>query len=59
MSSERMRFLPPEEREERPLMKTHDFRYPYRGYARHVTDCSILVADEGGRKENLRVTGLT
>lgn len=30
--SERMRFLPPEERGERPLSKTADFVYPYRGY---------------------------
>jgi hypothetical protein len=30
--SERMRYQPPEERHERPLPKTHDFRYAYRGY---------------------------
>lgn len=57
--SERFRFVPPEEREGGPLPKTADFRYAYRGYVRHVTGRSILVADEGGRKEDLRVTGLT
>jgi hypothetical protein len=51
--------VPPEERGERPLPKTADFRYPYRGFVRHVIGRSILVADEGGRKEDLRVTGLT
>ncbi len=30
--SERFRYRPPEERESRPLPKTHDFRYAYRGY---------------------------
>jgi hypothetical protein len=30
--SERMRFVPPEERREQPLPKTADFRYVYRGY---------------------------
>ncbi|MHB8647559.1 MAG: hypothetical protein ACYDAR_17400 [Thermomicrobiales bacterium] len=30
--SERYRSVPPEEREERPLPKTADFRYAYRGY---------------------------
>lgn len=30
--SERMHFVPPEERHERPLPKTADFRYAYRGY---------------------------
>ncbi len=30
--SERMRFVPPEERGEQPLPKTADFQYPYRGY---------------------------
>lgn len=56
--SERFRYRPPEE-ESRPLPKTADFRYAYRGYVRHVIGRSILVADEGGRKEDLRVTGLT
>lgn len=35
--SERFRFVPPEEREPRPLPKTADFTHTYQGFARRYT----------------------
>jgi hypothetical protein len=39
--SERMHFVPPEERGERPLPKTADFRYAYRGYWEEGGICRV------------------
>ncbi len=41
--SERMRFVPPEERGERPLLKTADFVYPYRGYYDEGGICRVRL----------------
>lgn len=41
--SERMRFVPPEERGERPLPKTADFRYLYRGYYDEGGICRVRL----------------
>jgi len=41
--SERFRFVPPEERGERPLPKTADFRYAYRGYYDEGGICRVRL----------------
>ena len=46
--SERYRPLPPEERGERPLLKTADFRYPYRGYYDEGGICRVRLFAKGG-----------
>lgn len=47
--SERMRFVPPEEREARPLPKTADFRHAYRGYYDDGGICRVRLFEEGAR----------
>jgi len=41
--SERFRYMPPEERGERPLPKTADFRYAYRGYYDEGGICRVRL----------------
>jgi len=41
--SERFRFVPPEERGERPLPKTADFHYAYRGYYDEGGICRVRL----------------
>ncbi len=45
--SERMSFVPPEERGERPLPKTADFRYVYRGYYDEGGICRVRLFGAG------------
>lgn len=47
--SEHPRFVPPEERGEMPLPKTHDYLHRYRGYWDDDGLCRIRVFQEAGR----------
>jgi hypothetical protein len=55
--SERMRYRPPEE-ESRPLTKTADFRYAYRGYYDEGGICRVRLFMEGERPPAIVVSQL-
>lgn len=56
--SERFSFVPPEERERRPLPKTHDFRYAYRGYYEDGGICRVRLFQDAVQPPIILVTQL-
>ncbi len=56
--SERLSFMPPEEREERPASKTADFRYAYRGYWDEGGICRVRLFDAQTRPPVIVVSQL-
>jgi hypothetical protein len=55
--SERLRYQPPEE-ESRPLPKTHDFRYAYRGYYDEGGICRVRLFQDMRRPPLILVSQL-
>ncbi len=56
--SERFSYIPPEERGERPLPKTADFRYVYRGYYDEGGICRVRLFVAGNRPPVIVVSQL-
>jgi hypothetical protein len=56
--SERYRFVPPEERSERPLPKTADFRHTYRGFYDEGGICRVRLFQEMRRPPVILVSQL-
>jgi len=56
--SERFSYIPPEEREHRPLLKTHDFRYVYRGYYDDGGICRVRLFQDAVQPPVILVTQL-
>lgn len=56
--SERFSFVPPEERGERPLPKTADFRYAYRGYYDDGGICRVRLFQDTRRPPVMLVSQL-